>query len=93
MVTKKDLEDYRKIIADETIDLFNINIIFEILSNDDVDHISDNRLLAVANIVRDCYLKDQAGYQLSEIVNAVLLNFKDIQDQDLSPREILIKYL
>ena len=93
MITKKDLEDYRKIEADKTINLFNINIIFEILSNNDVDHISDDLLLAIASIVRDCHLKDQAGYQLSEIVNAVLLNFKDIQDQDLSPREILIKYL
>lgn len=92
MITKEDLATYRE-LNQTKINLFNINILLEIYSNDDVDHIADEKLLSVANIVKDCCLKDEAGYSLGEIVNAVLLNYKDIKEQDLSPREILARFI
>lgn len=91
-ITKTDLENYRN-IDKKGYDIFNIGILHELMCNDDVDHIEDERLLDVANVVKDCYLKDEAGYSLGEIVNAVLLNYKDIKEQDLSPREILAKFI
>lgn len=92
MITKEDLATYRE-LNQTKINLFNINILLEIHSFSDVDHITDEKLLSVANIVKDCYLKDEAGYYLGEIVNAVLLNYKDIKEQDLSPREILARFI
>ena len=92
MITKKHLKQYQSCIL-LGYDIFNINIIYEIMSNDDVDHIKDNRLLAIANLVKECYLKDDWDYPLSQIVNAVLLNYKDITEQNLSPREILKRYI
>lgn len=91
-ITKTDLENYRN-IDKKGYNIFNIGILHEIMSNDDVDHIEDERLLGVANVVYQCWLKDDDNFTLSQIVNAVLLNYKDIKEQDLSPREILARFI
>lgn len=92
MVCQQDLNRYNELLEHRA-DLFNINIIFEIMSHDDVDQIADKRLLEIANVVKDCYLKDDADYSLAHIVDGILLNYHDIKEQELGPREILRKYM
>lgn len=94
MITKEDLVWYQELQKSKDLSrLLHIDIIDEIMNNDDVDQIQDEKLLYVANIVKECYLKDEAGYKLGEIVEAVLLNCKDIKEGNYSPREILIKFM
>jgi len=92
MICKQDLARYNELVELRA-NIFNINIIHEIMENDDVDQIKDEKLIDIANLVRDCYLKDDADYSLSHIVEAVLTNYRDIKEAEMSPREILKKYM
>lgn len=92
MITTNDIKRYYEITEDGT-DLSNLFIIHAILSNEDVDQITDERLLFVANTALECYLKDDDNHSIDEIADAVLKNSSMIQNESMMPRDILRRFL
>lgn len=91
-ITRDDFKNFYQ-INKEGIDIFKVFMVAELLSNDDVSYLSDDTQLDIANIVYDCYLKDESNLQLYEIIEAVVENYKDIKEHTIGPRDILRKFI
>jgi hypothetical protein len=88
---EKDFTNY-KLVSTAGMNIFNMSIIDEIMNHPDVDHIDPVKVVNIGSIVRDMVLKED-HVSIGEAVDAVLLNYKDIIDNDLGAREIIRKYL
>ena len=92
MITQEHINTYHE-LNNSGIDLSNLFIIHAIMNNEDMDQITDERLLFVANTALQCYLQDDYNNTIDQIADAVLKNSAMIENESMSPREILRRFL